>query len=804
MVNIDEVDIEYLRGITSCNLSLQGKWLYLLGENGTGKSSFVDALEYFFTGGVQHLQGAQGLSIRDHLHHVDELAESVSVAVRFGGDASYDVVRKGSQNLSAVPANLKGYFDGAASGTFMLRRETLLRFICAVPSGRFEALDALIGIENLEDVELSMKHAQNELQARVVALRKEHDRLLDQMSKELTVAVEDEQGALVQLNTILEKVGISELQSFSDQDSAVSAVMLRAKNATLKDESSRLDLHIQAVASALLNNVGPDLVSRIGNIESFRMRLSVARRQESSRYSRLYVEARSLLGEQVSDQIPCPLCGQDTNGPALLHRIDDYLGRNANWSKDVETLRLESEGVSETLRAQAAHVEELLALLQRFPQCAQIISDGQRLLHEIPGLRLILADAEHREQPINPQEFVEVETELQGIGRRALDAVTEHLSGLKLSKEDQLAVDLSTTIRTVGVCVTQLRETDRRLMSADARLHVANAVYESFKSAKQSTVQGVFDRLHDVLSAWYVRLHPDDEHGNVSIQVDATQRASAKLFIDSFGKSNQDPRAYASEGHLDSLGLIIFLAFAKEFQDDCNLLILDDVVSSVDAQHRQRICSLLADEFADWQLVITTHDPIWYEELWYQTIACRMADRVVRERITRWSRSGGPVLVPSLSRRERIDKYLVDGDWDAAGSQARSYLEGVLKEICEGTAARLRYKSRADYMVGELLEALQSRLGEMKDCSFKATLTKRLAELRSFSFMANILSHDNRALGAFSLSEVADFWMATKALCDAYVCPKCGKNKLMFDERLWGVTCVARGCDQGLVVKFKL
>ncbi len=167
MANIDEVDIKYLRGITSCSLSLQGKWLYLLGENGTGKSSFVDALEYFFTGGVQHLQGAQGLSIRDHLHHVDELAENVSVAVRFGGDASYDVVRKGSQNISAVPTNLKGYFDSAASGTFMLRRETLLRFICAVPSNRFEALDALIGIENLEDVELTMNHAQNKRQARV-------------------------------------------------------------------------------------------------------------------------------------------------------------------------------------------------------------------------------------------------------------------------------------------------------------------------------------------------------------------------------------------------------------------------------------------------------------------------------------------------------------------------------------------------------------------------------------------------------------------------------------------------------------
>ena len=48
-VKIKTINIHAFRGIPDIELQLDGKNLLLRGENGTGKSSLVEAIEFFFT-----------------------------------------------------------------------------------------------------------------------------------------------------------------------------------------------------------------------------------------------------------------------------------------------------------------------------------------------------------------------------------------------------------------------------------------------------------------------------------------------------------------------------------------------------------------------------------------------------------------------------------------------------------------------------------------------------------------------------------------------------------------------------------
>jgi hypothetical protein len=448
-------------------------------------------------------------------------------------------------------------------------------------------------------------------------------------------------------------------------------------------------------------------------------------------------------------------------------------------------------------------LEDLATLLDKESELAPMAGEARKLSQRIQELQRLLVDIEHAGEPLHGRDFVDVEQLLIALCGEVEAAARNCIDGLPLSPEEKSAQELARKLTRVRLYADQVRTTESKLTGARRRFELADTVYECFKSAKQTVVQGVFDRLQDHVSTWFARLHPGDEHRNVRLGIDVGQRASAKLFIDALDQPAQDPRAYSSEGHLDSLGLVVFLAFAKEFQSDCNLLVLDDVVSSIDAQHRQRICDLLIDEFAGWQLVITTHDRIWFEELWRSAVAHNIADNIRKTRIVRWSRSVGPVLQPYLSLRERIDRFVEEGDTDSVGSQGRTYLESLLKELCAGTAASLRYREGADYMVGELLPALESRLGRMDSCAFKTLLLQRISELRAISFVANMLSHDAQSQEALSSSEVASFWGAVTALHDAYACPTCGKNQLAFDETVSAVVCRARGCAQPLVARFR-
>ena len=794
MITIDEVDVKCLRGITSSSLALNGKWLYLLGENGTGKSSFIDAIEYLFTGNVQHLQGIQTVSMGRHLHHVDRQVDNMSVAVRFSGSPLCEVSRNGSGMLSSVPEQLKEYFDSASLGTFILRRDQLLRFVCSPPADRFRALDAFIGIGSLDDIELNMKRTRDELQGKTAELSRQHSGLLAKMGDELDAMVVDEAEALVQMNVLLTAAGVPAITSFTDQSAAADSLRLRAKKAALGEKEVALDLSIQAAVAALKSDLG--LRAKIGAIETVRAMLSSDKSREKSKYVALFKSAKLLLPDELTGKISCPLCDQSTDSHKLLSRINGYLDDNLVWTNDAQRLRVESTEVSELLKTQTMRLDELAVLLDREPHSAEIASDARRLGQEIQSLRQVLANVEHLDKQLDTLAFIKIENQLLELSQSVLKAVKDRMDGVALSPEDKLAKELEAKLTTVSLYVRQMKGVDTELSAAQEEFHVADTVYECFKSAKHSVVQGVFDRLQQSVSSWYARLHPDDEHGNVSLDVDPGQRASAKLLIDSFGQSGQDPRAYSSEGHLDSLGLVIFLAFAKEFQGACNLLVLDDVVSSVDTQHRQRICGLLSDEFVDWQLIVTTHDQMWFEQLWQNAVANDRTGKISRQSIVRWSRALGPTVMPYLSGRERIEEYLGQGDKDAAGFLARIYLESVLKATGEAIGTLVRYKKNDKYMIGELRNAANSRLGSMPEGPLKAALKLALDGLREWTFMANILAHDNETLDPFSLDEVTGFCRAVEALEDALVCPACGYAGLYYDDIHSSIMCSHRGCSQ--------
>jgi len=146
--------------------------------------------------------------------------------------------------------------------------------------------------------------------------------------------------------------------------------------------------------------------------------------------------------------------------------------------------------------------------------------------------------------------------------------------------------------------------------------------------------------------------------------------------MESFGLVGEDPRALISEGHLDSLGLCIFLAFVKAFDKGCPLIVLDDVVTTIDADHRDRIAELLLTEFKDYQLVITTHDGIWYEQILNAQRAQNVQSYFRNMKITRWDVNLGPIMSSYKPEWEKILERLENNDKNAAGNEARIYLNG--------------------------------------------------------------------------------------------------------------------------------
>ena len=128
-----------------------------------------------------------------------------------------------------------------------------------------------------------------------------------------------------------------------------------------------------------------------------------------------------------------------------------------------------------------------------------------------------------------------------------------------------------------------------------------------------------------------------------------------------FGKEDKDPRSLSSEGHLDSLGLCIFLALFKEVYKDFPLLVLDDVVTTMDSRHRENVCKLLFEEFKDKQFIITTHDSIWFEQLKAAQRVHNLNNNFKNCTIVGWDEDTGPEIRPYKPRWTKIQERIKDG-----------------------------------------------------------------------------------------------------------------------------------------------
>ena len=159
MITIKSININSLRGIKEFELPINGKSLLIFGENGTGKSSLVDALDFFFTGSISHLKSSQSLSLKSHGTHAKSSPSDVKVTLEFNPGGT-KIIRTFSSDFE-FPEQYKNFFKVAQKGTFILRRSQIMNFIYSKPAQRFDLISNILGLEDLNNLEESLNQAVN-------------------------------------------------------------------------------------------------------------------------------------------------------------------------------------------------------------------------------------------------------------------------------------------------------------------------------------------------------------------------------------------------------------------------------------------------------------------------------------------------------------------------------------------------------------------------------------------------------------------------------------------------------------------
>lgn len=783
-LKIERIHIKAFRGIVDSEIPLNGKSLLINGENGTGKSSLVDAIEFFFKRNISTLKG-KGVTFQRHGHHTNYSTEDIQVDLTFTNGSTFTRTYK---DFSPIPYNFKKYFDLNQEGQFILRRKQLLYFIDSTPSDRFKIISGFMGLNYLEKIEKEIKISSKKLKEAIDVKENGIGHILDNISDIIGKEIKNKNEVLPSLNELFINNGLPELNSFEDATEHSSKMLSIIKENSenlkniviLKEIQQKTEKRIETN----LNEIIKEFNRKINAIltENIKENMSLKRLLESGK--------EALKIEELDGK--CPLCENDFDKKKLLSKIEDRLQTLENTSKRYSVLKKEQDDITDDLSSIIDYFKDILTQIEKIDE----FKDDKLILKQKIDYFVLYKKNLESNLDLKEIELEKFNTELnnsQNIIININQKIKILISNIQVTDEEKKFLEL---VETLAVAVNEIKditEFSYNLKKLKSQLNIVENIYKSFLDLKKAKIQSIFDSVQSDIQDFYSLLHPKEPHNNIKLNI--INRASAELTITSFNRENQDARALTSEGHLDSLGLCIFLALVKKFNHDSPLIVLDDIVTTVDSAHRQMICKLLFTKFKKKQFIITTHENLWYQQL----IKSQQVFGVEFENysITNWTVDEGPDLKPYQENLDRIYEKISAGDLACAGNECRQYLEWVLEEICKSIEAEVMLKER--YTVADLMNPVRGQLKEIvADPDIKKQIKEAFKELDNNSIMGNILSHNNLFAGSVSSTEVNRFVESINKLRKLMSCPSC-KRFLIYHEKA-GILKCPRKCEESVII----
>jgi len=170
-MKILKLELQNFRGsrdVVSLNLEL-GRSLLLYGDNGTGKSSFADSIEWIAKDRIGELYGEEvkaNEGILNELSEADAVC-SVKLETSSGISGSKTLYKAGNSLRSKSDENLESLASTLQNENLLIRNSQLTKFILDTKGDRSKAIAGLVGLEELTRVKDVLTKAVNDIKKKI-------------------------------------------------------------------------------------------------------------------------------------------------------------------------------------------------------------------------------------------------------------------------------------------------------------------------------------------------------------------------------------------------------------------------------------------------------------------------------------------------------------------------------------------------------------------------------------------------------------------------------------------------------------
>lgn len=706
-----ELEIQNFRGIRYVQLKPNGKNLVIWGPNGCGKSSVIDAIDFLLTGRISRLTGAGtgGISLAKHGPHIEcngNQAQVCAIVTLPGVEGTVTLQRCIDQpgTLTCIPAEAKVAFERiqtlARRGQHVLTRREILHYVTSEGGTRAQEIQELLNLTEVENIRKNLVKVSNNLAKEYKAAKTSVSQAEGNLCATLGIAKLNLKAALELVNQQRAVLGASKIELLSPEQMKSGIRLPPAR-------SGGQNINVTLIAADISNlklAIQPGKRAELAHADQVLRQALAQLRANPNMQRALSLRQLTELGMSLLDENGrCPLC--ETAWPAghlrvqFQTRLDSAeeasLIQQAIVTHSKELLT-RGYGVKASLDkviavASAADLSEAASVLSRWrTPLTQWIALLEDPIADYPAPTAGLAEVESLfAEPAQPVEDL-LDELIENIQDKYPSITPEQVAWDTLTRleENLKALDGATQV-----------QQQKKLFAERAQ-----ALEETFEQARDSILGQLYAKIQDRFTALYRSLHGEDEDAFVASL--EPEGAALKFEVDFHGHGKHPPQALHSEGHQDSMGLCLYFALAERLTDGIiNLVLLDDVVMSVDSGHRRELCRILKQDCQNRQFLITTHDRDWAAQLKSEGVVTSSST----VEFCNWSLNGGPRVVDEPDIWNAIAQDLDRNDVPSAAARLRRGSEQFYSEMCDRLQAEVRYHISGRWELGELMSAANGR-----------------------------------------------------------------------------------------------
>lgn len=609
---IKSLEVESFRGFaTSRKFDLDKQYVLLYGPNGSGKTSFSEALEYGLLGSIEEAD-TDNIKLATYIKNTSTkkgIAPIINCLYEDGTEGvaniNYDLYR-----FAFVEKNRITDFSHISSLNSKNQSERM-----AALFGLSEFSNFVQGFsKNCDEKYLSIHSVTEQAFKDQQAVRDSKNNELAGLQKDLKLLLKSEKENIKILAK--ENNNIKTLQQAIDYYDDIDYGILTIK---LQEKSKNTIKLVEYDKYISIKNCCESIVTELNNIESLRDKL--ANKALEINYKKLYETISS-----IEESDTCPACGTP-----IVNAVRNPYSYANDKLKEYEEIDQIKNNIHNQAIGCKSNIDKLYLEVENNKELISLLIGGVPALEKVTN-----SEIEKLDETMNPwidfvnsvialsdeniekkicifndeaskkNEAYSKEIEELNVKEKALVSLQTQINEKKKAIDDSKAfIDEfdKNSAETLLKIKKEKQKAEYNRKISDAYNKIINNLYVYNERLPELIAQDIEERIVD----YYNVINYGDADFEMLSSICLPKGDSNKIILSFKDGSTSDALQVLSEGHVKILGLSILLA--KATKDGMNFVIFDDIVNAIDDEHRNGVANLLIkhEDFKDVQIILSTH-----------------------------------------------------------------------------------------------------------------------------------------------------------------------------------------------------